>query len=169
MSTIDLSKTDEQQIDFNRNVLQLDDYLSLYRTHGHEIYFLNLDRCLRQPFIINDSSNTEAIGGISLTHNCIIQMPVFVSNYGNLIELNASFNELSNVDFILYGPLNENELTELNWDEKPKANSYNSISQKTYNVQEINCPINRQATDMEHAKALSTKNSNCQNHLKVSS
>jgi len=88
------------------NILQLNDYLSL---HDHGTNFLNLDRCLQEPYIINNISNHETITGISLTHNYLIQMPNFVSDYTNLIELNVSHNELYNAEFILYRSLNDSE------------------------------------------------------------
>jgi len=84
------------------NILQLNDYLSL---HDRDMNFLNLDRCLRQPYIINTISNNETIGGISLVDKYLIQMSNFVSDYTNLIELNVSHNELNNTEFILYRPL----------------------------------------------------------------
>ncbi|CAF2893519.1 unnamed protein product [Rotaria sp. Silwood2] len=88
MMIADKFENDKQQINSTDNILQLYDYLSLYRKDGREINFLNLDRCLRQPYIINDISNNESIDGVSVTHNYLIQIPPFVSNYTNLIELN---------------------------------------------------------------------------------
>src|SRR5689334_379390 len=85
--------------------INLPDYLSLHQ----DIYFLNLDRCLRQPYTINNISNNETIGGISLSYNYLLQMPNFVSDYINLIELNASHNDLYNTEFLLYRTLNDNE------------------------------------------------------------
>ncbi|CAF3930911.1 unnamed protein product [Adineta steineri] len=88
---------------------------------NHDTSFLNLDRCLRQPYVIENIPNIESIGTILLIDNYLIQMPVFVADYINLIELNVSHNELNNAEFILYKPLNDNELTQSYWDEKLKT------------------------------------------------
>ena len=105
-----MTTIDKQQKNSSENILQLDNYLSLQRIHGHNINFLNLDRCLiQQPYHINDIFNNEKIGGISLSNNYLLHMPTFVSNYTNLIELNISHNELNNTEFILYRPLNDSE------------------------------------------------------------
>ncbi len=133
------------------NILQLNDYLSLHRIHDRDMNFLNLDRCLRQPYIINTISNNETIGGISLVDNCLIQMPTFVSDYTNLIELNVSHNELNNTEFILYRSLNDNELTESFWNEKLKINSTDQSSRKI-DHSKVNCRINRWKTNTEQTK-----------------
>jgi Leucine-rich repeat (LRR) protein len=64
--------------------------------------FLNLDRCLIQPYTIDQFLNNETITGISFSHNYLIGIPSFVSDYTNLIELDGSHNELHNSEFLLY-------------------------------------------------------------------
>ncbi|CAF3576209.1 unnamed protein product [Rotaria sordida] len=168
MTIGDTFETNKQQINSIDNILELNDYLSFYRNDGREINFLNLDRCLRQPYIINDISDNQLINGISLSHNYLIQMPIFVSNYTNLIELNVSHNELNNTDFILYKPLNDNELTESYWNQQLKINSNNQSFKKIYDFKEGNCRINEKTNNNEQTKVLSTKNTNSGKHSKSS-
>ncbi|CAF4852690.1 unnamed protein product, partial [Rotaria sp. Silwood2] len=166
MMIADKFENDKQQINSTDNILQLYDYLSLYRKDGREINFLNLDRCLRQPYIINDISNNESIDGVSVTHNYLIQMPTFVSNYTNLIELNVSHNELNNTDFILHKPLNDNELTESYWNEQLKMNSNDPSFKNINSFQGGNCGTNEKTDDNEQTKVSSTKNTNYGKHSK---
>ena len=83
-------------------ILQLDNYVSPRRIQDQNIHSLNLDGCLKQPYTINPISNNENIGTISLAGNYLIQIPSFVSDYTNLLELNVSHNELHNTEFLLY-------------------------------------------------------------------
>lgn len=123
---------ESQQIDSTENILQLDDYVSFDWRDGQEISFLNLDRCLRQSCALNHVTNNETILGISLMHNYLLHMPEFVSDYTNLIELNVSHNELSHMEFVLYRPLNKNQLSESYWDEYLKTNSNYPPTGKIY-------------------------------------
>ena len=151
MTTVKVSENDNQERNSIDNILQLSDYLSIHRIHDHDIQFLDLDRCLRQPYVINDISNNQTIAGISLAYNYLIQMPIFICTYPNLIELNVSHNELNNVEFILYEPLNDDELNESYWKETIKIKSNDQLSK--------NCRANGQG------KVVSMKN---ENDLKVS-
>lgn len=92
-------------MDSNENILDLNDYLSPQDDH-----FLNLDRCLQQPYTINSQLNNETITKISLTNNYLIEIPNFISNYINLIELNISHNELYNGEFLLYQSSDSHEI-----------------------------------------------------------
>ncbi|CAF5132125.1 unnamed protein product, partial [Rotaria sp. Silwood1] len=166
MTIVNTFETNKQQMNSTDHILQFNDYLSVHQNDGHEIKFLNLDRCLRQPYIINDIPNNELIDGISLTHNYLIQMPTFVSNYINLIELNVSHNELHNTDFILYQPLNDNELTESYWNEQLKINSNNQSLDKVYSFIEDTSRKNEKTDNNEQIKVLSTKNTNNGKHSK---
>ncbi|CAF3746536.1 unnamed protein product [Rotaria sp. Silwood1] len=168
MTIVNTFETNKQQMNSTDHILQFNDYLSVHQNDGHEIKFLNLDRCLRQPYIINDIPNNELIDGISLTHNYLIQMPTFVSNYINLIELNVSHNELHNTDFILYQPLNDNELTESYWNEQLKINSNNQSLDKVYSFIEDTSRKNEKTDNNEQTKVLSTKNTNYGKHSKPS-
>jgi len=71
--------------------------------------FLNLDRCLIQPYTIDQFLNNETITGISFSHNYLIDIPSFVSDYTNLIELDGSHNELHNSEFLLYRNLTKTD------------------------------------------------------------
>ena len=93
-------------------VLQLDTHVSLRRVQNDRIHFLNLDRCLRQPCTISAVSTPETITSLSLAKNYLLRMPMFVSDYTNLIELNVSHNEFNNAEFVLHRALNEDELSE---------------------------------------------------------
>ena len=107
--------------------LDLNDYLSIDRIRDREIIFLNLNRCLRQPVTIIDITENELISGISLMHNYLINMPNFVSNYMNLIEFNASYNALNDMDFLINRSRDNNELHGLYWNVEPKMNLRTSV------------------------------------------
>ncbi|UJR31243.1 hypothetical protein I4U23_018745 [Adineta vaga] len=93
MSTVSIFDGDKSL----EHVLPLNNYLSFHRIENHQINYLNLNRCLRQPYVIDPISNPETIEGISLKKNFLIQMPTFVSDYTNLIDLNVSHNELHKI------------------------------------------------------------------------
>ncbi|CAF4464561.1 unnamed protein product, partial [Rotaria socialis] len=165
METQAVSAADESEINKKRmnstdNILQLNDYISVHRHDGSDRHFLNLDRCLRQPYTINHVSNNETIAGISLMYNYLIQIPTFVSDYTNLVELNASHNELSDTEFILYRSLDDNELTESYWDDFFKINSNYQGPENPYSVNREHCRTN------EQTKGLSANTANIGKHSK---
>lgn len=148
----------------NDRILPLNDHLSRQRVDNHHINFLNLDRCLRQPYLINDLDNNEAIGGISLADNYLIQMPTFVSDYTNLTELNGSHNELNDAEFLLYGSWNDSERTESYWNQKLKTYSSDQSLRKIVRPDEINCRANKLMTKLEKIKVILTENFNDTNN-----
>ena len=89
----------------------LKDYLSLrsFDDHDHQMHFLDLHRRLRQRYTIQNLTNHQTIAGISLAQNYLIQIPNFVSDLTNLVELNASENGLHDAKFLLYR-VNSNEM-----------------------------------------------------------
>ena len=103
------------------NTVSLESFLSIRRVENQQVNYLDLQRCLRQNYIIESISNPESVGGISVAGNYLIQMPNFVSDYTNLIELNGSHNELNTIEWILYR-------TEVFGNDKPKVNTRNLFS-----------------------------------------
>ncbi|CAF0920082.1 unnamed protein product [Adineta ricciae] len=96
------------------NTVSLDSYLSIRQIENQQVNYLDLHRCLRQNYIIESISNPKSVAGISVAGNYLIQMPNFVSDYTNLIELNGSHNELNTIEWILYR-------TEASENDKPKS------------------------------------------------
>lgn len=105
-----------QPKDFRVN---LTEYLSMEHRYGADMYYLNLDRSIKQSDLVEPLLDNESVQGISLAHNYLLQMPNFVADYTNLIEIDASFNELYEIEFLLYQSLNENHST--NEQRRPKV------------------------------------------------
>lgn len=91
--------------------MNLNEYLSLqsFDDHDHQMHFLDLHRRLRQVHTIENLTNHQTIAGLSLAQNYLIEIPAFVSDLTNLLELNASENELFDAKFLLYRT-NANEM-----------------------------------------------------------
>ena len=95
-----------EQLDFNH-------YLSRRRfddDNDDQRDFLDLHRRLRQPYTIQTPLiNDQTMAGISLAQNYLIESPTFLSDYTNLLELDASENELFDTEFLLYRS-NDNQM-----------------------------------------------------------
>ena len=115
MMDTDLVQSEEILLSTKEDRVNLTDYLSMEHRHGIEMFYLNLDRSIKQSDSTEPLTDNESIQGISLTHNYLLQMPNFVADYTNLIEINANFNELYQLEFLLYqSDSNENHRSKVN-------------------------------------------------------
>jgi hypothetical protein len=101
--------TDDAPIETVEAQLKLRDYVSVQRRHGRDIDYLDLRRVVKQADSVEELTNNESIGGVCLAQNYLLQLPEFVSDYTNLIDLDASHNELYQTEFLLYKSINDGQ------------------------------------------------------------